>query len=117
MKCNLLIPVAVEDRIAGAHRRTTAAVLRGRRSKSSRYRFTYGFTNRRAAVSLTVWPRACSLRAQWWALAQASVPTRHAGTFAKKVAIWLRLRCFYRTALPCQLRPAGRTPKKNAAVE
>lgn len=38
------------------------------------------------AISLTVWPSVASLRAQWWALAQASMPTRQGGKFSKKTA-------------------------------
>jgi len=35
-------------------------------------------------ISLTLWPMAVISRAQWWAVAQASMPTRHGGCFSKK---------------------------------
>jgi hypothetical protein len=54
---------------------------------------------------VTVWPMLCSLRAQWWALLQASMPIRQGGKLTKKVAIWSRRSCFFNTALPSSSTP------------
>jgi hypothetical protein len=69
--------------------------------------FTYGLTNF-GANNQTSWPSATSLRAQWCALLQASMPIRQQGRVAKKVAISLRFCCLRSTAFPGhQLRGLG----------
>ena len=79
--------------------RATASQFASASAASFLLVFTYGLTNW-GAMSRSVWPKPSSLRAQWWALPHASMPTRHGGKLTKNAATWSRLSCFFKTVLP-----------------
>lgn len=64
---------------------TTASQIASASAASFLLLLKYGLTNW-GAMSRTVCPSACGLRAHWCALDQASMPIRHAGRFAKNAA-------------------------------
>jgi hypothetical protein len=57
------------------------------------------------AIRRTVWPKRVSVRPQWCALAQASMPMTQGGRFAKNTATGAQRSCLRRTALPRSSTP------------
>ena len=84
--------------------RVAASIIASASAMSFFWVFTYGLTNF-GAISRTLWPKPVSVRAQWLAVAHASIATQHPECASMNARNCLR-DCFFRkTTSPSAAAP------------